>query len=276
MKYGLGLPTGGECGDPAFVVELAVLAEAAGWDAVFVEDYICFQGDATAPTCDPWVALAGIAVKTERVRLGTMVTPLSRRRPWKVAREVAGIDLLSNGRMVLGVGLGDTGEHVIGDSSFSAFGEECAPKRRAEMLDEALEIVAGLLGDSTFSFAGKHYQVEAVDFVPKPVQRPRVPIWVGGGYPNPGPTERALRWDGSCMYGTRTHDLSVEDVADLRRRAGNRPFDICVGGRERRDGDEERLAAIAAAGVTWWTEYVPTQDREAMRAAVERGPLRIN
>ena len=86
MHYGLGLPTGGECGDPTFLVELAVLAEAAGWDGVFLEDYICFQGDATAPTCDPWVALAGIAVRTERVRLGTMVTPLSRRRPWKVAR----------------------------------------------------------------------------------------------------------------------------------------------------------------------------------------------
>jgi alkanesulfonate monooxygenase SsuD/methylene tetrahydromethanopterin reductase-like flavin-dependent oxidoreductase (luciferase family) len=276
MKYGLALPTGGECGDPTFVVELAVLAEATGWDGVFLEDYICFQGDANAPTCDPWIALAGIAIETEYVRLGTMVTPLSRRRPWKVAREVAGIDLLSQGRMVLGVGLGDTGEHVVGDSSFTAFGETLDPRVRAEMLDEALAIIAGLLGDGTFSFTGKHYQVGPVDFAPKPVQVPRVPIWVGGGYPNPGPTERALRQDGSCMYGARTHDLSVEDVTDLRQRAGDRPFDICVGGRERREGDEEWLAAMAGAGMTWWTEYVPAQDREAMRGAIARGPLRID
>jgi alkanesulfonate monooxygenase SsuD/methylene tetrahydromethanopterin reductase-like flavin-dependent oxidoreductase (luciferase family) len=276
MKYGLALPTGGECGDPTFLVELAVLAEATGWDGVFLEDYICFQGDTTAPTCDPWIALAGIAIKTARVRLGSMVTPLSRRRPWKVAREVAGIDLLSGGRMVLGVGLGDTGEHVVGDSSFTAFGETRNPRLRAEMLDEALEIVAGLLGDGTFSFRGKHYQVEPVDFVPKPVQRPRVPIWVGGGYPNPGPTKRAKKWDGSCMYGARTHDLSVEDVTDLRQRAGDRPFDICVGGRERREGDQEWLASIAAAGMTWWTEYIPAAGRDTMRAAIQRGPLRID
>lgn len=109
MKYGLALPAGGECGDPTFVVELAILAESAGWDGVFLEDYICFQGDPTAPTCDPWVSLAAIASSTERVRLGTMVTPLSRRRPWKVARVVAGIDQLCGGRMILGVGLGDTG-----------------------------------------------------------------------------------------------------------------------------------------------------------------------
>lgn len=276
MRYGLALPIGGECGDPGFVVELAILAEASGWDGVFLEDYICFQGDATAPTCDPWIALAAIAVETTRVRLGTMVTPLSRRRPWKVAREVTGMDRLSGGRMVLGVGLGDTGEHVLGDTSFTAFGEVRETRQRAEMLDEALEVVAGLLGDGSFSFSGSHYRVEPVDFVPKPVQRPRVPIWVGGGYPNPGPTRRALRWDGSCMYGTRAHDLSVEDVADLRQRAGDRPFDICVGGRERREGDPAWLSAIAAAGATWWTEYLPAQSRDVMRQAIRRGPLRVD
>lgn len=100
-----------------------MLAEEVGWDGVFLEDYICFQGDPVAPTCDPWVALAAIAVRTRRVRLGTMVTPISRRRPWKLAWEVLGIDRLSGGRMVLGVGLGDTGEHVVGDASFSSFAE---------------------------------------------------------------------------------------------------------------------------------------------------------
>lgn len=276
MRYGLALPTGGECGDPAFLVELAVLAEATGWDGVFLEDYICFQGDPAAPTCDPWVALAAIAVTTERIRLGTMVTPLSRRRPWKVAREVAGIDRLSAGRMVLGVGLGDTGEHVIGDASFLAFGEVREPRQRAEMLDEALEVVAGLLTGEPFAFAGRHYTAERVTFLPAPVQRPRVPIWVGGGYPHQGPTRRALRWDGSCLYHADTHDLQVDHVRDLRARAGARPFDICVGGRERRDGDREWLTAIAGAGATWWTEYLPAQGRSAMRESIRQGPLRID
>ncbi len=276
MQYGLALPTGGECGDPSFVVELAVLAEQTGWDGVFVEDYICFQGDPRAPTCDPWVALAGIACQTERVRLGTMVTPLSRRRPWKVAREVAGVDQLSGGRTVLGVGLGDTGEHVLADASFSAFGETCDPRVRAHMLDEALEILAGLLSGEPFAFSGVHYHVDQVTFHPAPVQRPRVPIWVGGGYPHPGPTRRAQRWDGSCLYHAETHDLSPEQVRDLRAGAGDRPFDICVGGRERRHGDRAWLREIAKAGATWWVEYVPAQDRDTMRAAVRRGPLRID
>ena len=276
MQYGLALPTGGECGDPSFLLELAVLAEEAGWDGVFLEDYICFQGDPVAPTCDPWVALAAIAVRTNRVRLGTMVTPISRRRPWKLAREVLGIDQLSGGRMILGVGLGDTGEHVIGDASFSSFGEVRDTAARAAMLDEGLAVLAGLLSGQPFSFAGEHYSVDRVCFRPPSVQKPRVPIWVGGGYPLPGPTRRAQRWDGSCLYHATTHDLLADDVRQLRAGAGDRPFDICVGGRQRRDGDLAWLREIAGAGATWWAEYVPAEDRPAMREAVRRGPLRID
>lgn len=276
MRYGLALPIGGECGAPRFLVDLAVLAEESGWDGVFLEDYICFQGDPTAPTCDPWTTLAAIAVRTERVRLGTMVTPLSRRRPWKLAREVLAVDQLSGGRMILGVGLGDTGEHVIGDASFAAFGEERDPKVRAQMLDEGLDVLAGLLGGDTFSFSGAHYTVDQVTFAPSTVQRPRVPIWVGGGYPHLGPTRRAQRWDGSCLYHAETHDLQAEHVRDLRAGAGDRPFDICVGGRQRREGDQEWLCEIADAGATWWTEYVPAEDKSSMRENVRRGPLRID
>jgi alkanesulfonate monooxygenase SsuD/methylene tetrahydromethanopterin reductase-like flavin-dependent oxidoreductase (luciferase family) len=276
MQYGLALPTGGECGDPSFLLELAELAEESGWDGVFVEDYICFQGDPTAPTCDPWVALAAIAVRTRRVRLGTMVTPVSRRRPWKLAREVLGIDQLSGGRMILGVGLGDTGEHVIGDASFSSFGEARDAAVRAQMLDEGLAVLAGLLSGERFSFAGRHYSVDQVSFQPSSVQKPRVPIWVGGGYPLSGPTRRAQRWDGSCLYRAETHDLQADDVRQLRAGAGDRRFDICVGGRQRRDGDRKWLREIAEAGATWWSEYLPAGDRPAMREAVRRGPLRID
>lgn len=276
MRCGLALPTGGECGDPRFVAELGVLAEESGWDGVFLEDYICFQGDPAAPTCDPWVALAAIATGTSRIRLGTMVTPISRRRPWKVAREVAGVDQLSDGRMILGVGLGDTGEHVVSDASFAAFGEVSDPLVRAEMLDEGLAVIAGLLSGEPFSYSGSHYRVDRVVFQPAPVQRPRVPIWVGGGYPNRGPTRRALRWDGSCLYRVESHDMTVEDVRRLREDTAGRPYDICVGGRQRRDGDRDWLMQIAAAGATWWTEYLPAQDRQTMRELVRRGPLRIH
>jgi alkanesulfonate monooxygenase SsuD/methylene tetrahydromethanopterin reductase-like flavin-dependent oxidoreductase (luciferase family) len=279
MRYGLALPTGGECGDPRFLVELAERAEAAGWEGVFLEDYVVFQGDPTAPTCDPWIALAGMALRTERVVLGTAVTPLARRRPWIVARQAAAIDQLSAGRMVLGAGLGDVGDHVGRDASFTHFGEEADARRRAGMLDEALEIVAGLWTGEPFSYRGEHFTVDEVSFVPPPVQRPRIPIWIGGGYPNPGPTRRAARWDGSLLYGVPEHDLSPEDVRAIREAASDRPYDIVVGGRARQEdweAERERLRAIGSAGATWWAEYVPADSRDAMRSAVDRGPLRID
>lgn len=276
MRYGLALPTGDRCGDPRLLVELAVLAERHGFDGVFLEDYVFFQGDANAATCDPWIALAAIATRTERIRLGTMVTPLARRRPWKVAREAAGIDHLSGGRMVLGVGLGDTGEHVAADASFTRLGEATAPAVRAAMLDESLEIVAGLWTGRPFGHRGEHYTVDEVTFAPTPVQRPRIPIWVGGGYPNAGPVRRAARWDGACMYGTDVHDLQPEQVAALRTAAGGRAYDICIGGRRRRDGDAAWLRAVEAAGATWWTEYLPPDEPERMRDVVRHGPFRID
>jgi alkanesulfonate monooxygenase SsuD/methylene tetrahydromethanopterin reductase-like flavin-dependent oxidoreductase (luciferase family) len=281
VKYGLALPTGGECGDPRFLVELAERAEAAGWHGIFLEDYIVYQGDPKAPTCDTWAALAAMAVRTEHVRLGTSVTPLARRRPWKVAREAAAVDQLSGGRMILGVGLGDTGEAIVQDASFSRFGEETDPRRRGQMLDEALEIVAGLWTGDPFSFTGEHYVVDEVTFRPKPVQEPRIPIWVGGGYPNPRPTRRAARWDGSCLYkethGGPWEDLGPDDIRALRELAGDKPFTICVGGRRRADdwdADREWIRTVADAGADWWAEFVPAADRQEMRAGVDRGPLR--
>jgi len=282
LNHALSLPTGGECGDPRFLVELAEAAEAAGWDGVFLEDYICYQGDPSMPTCDSWAALAAIAVRTSRVLLATSVTPLARRRPWKVAREAAAIDQLSGGRFVLGVGLGDVGESIVRDASFTSFGEETDARRRAEMLDEALEIVAGLWTGEPFSFRGKHFVVEEVTFLPRPVREPRIPIWVGGGYPNRGPTRRAARWDGSMLYkethGGPWEDMTPDDIRALRELAGPRPYEVAVCGRGRGDDwDAERdwIRAVGDAGATWWVEWVPPGEREAMRAAVERGPLQV-
>jgi alkanesulfonate monooxygenase SsuD/methylene tetrahydromethanopterin reductase-like flavin-dependent oxidoreductase (luciferase family) len=281
VQYGLSLPTGGECGDPRFLVDLAERAEAAGWDGLFLEDYVCYGGDRSTPTCNVWAVLAAMAVRTQRMRLGTEVTPLTRRRPWNVAREAATVDQLSGGRMVLGVGLGDTGEAINADPSYLAFGEQADARTRGEMLDEGLEIIAGLWTGLPFSFHGTHFQVDDVTFLPRPVQEPRIPIWIGGGYPNPRPTRRALRWDGSCLYkethGGPWEDMSADDVHALRAAAGDRPFTIAVGGSGRRedwDAERDHIRAVAAAGADWWIEWVPPGEREAMVAAVERGSLR--
>jgi alkanesulfonate monooxygenase SsuD/methylene tetrahydromethanopterin reductase-like flavin-dependent oxidoreductase (luciferase family) len=277
VRYGLTLPVGGACSDPEFLVDLAELAEAVGWDGVFLEDYVVFQGDPAAPTCDPWVALAAIAVRTKRIVLGTKVTPLSRRRPWNVARQATTIDHLSEGRMVLGVGLGDVGDHVVRDASFTSFGEETNSARRAEMLDESLEIISGLWTAEPFEYTGRHYSIGRVTFLPLPKQRPRIPIWVGGGYPNRGPTERAARWDGSILYRADGGDLQPEDVSAIRRAAGDKPYDISIslGHDGNPEAERDRLTRLADAGATWATVYIPASDADTMRRAVERLPLSI-
>jgi Luciferase-like monooxygenase len=157
VRYGLALPTGGECGDPRFLLELAVAAEQNGWEGVFLEDYVFYQGDPARPTCNTWAALAAIAVRTTRIVLGVEVVALTRRRPWNVAREAAAVDQLSEGRLVLGVGIGDQG-----DPGYTHFGEETNTRVRAGILDEGLQIVAGLWTGEPFSFRGRHFEIEEV------------------------------------------------------------------------------------------------------------------
>ena len=279
MKYGLNLPNGGL--EPRLMSEFATLAEQAGWDGVFLEDYIVWQGDQETTTYDPWIILAAMALRTERIRLGTLVTPLARRRPWKVAKELVTLDHLSGGRMILGVGLGD---NISSDYSFQPFGEEMNLKRRAGLLDESLEILNGLWSGESFSYQGKYYQVTQVQLLPKPLQSPRIPIWVGGAYPNKGPLRRAARWDGACFYKLHSHSMDPEDVKNLRAfveslRGSGVTYDIVVGGSSRRaDWEEEReyIRSLAEAGMTWWIEYVPPDDIEAMEACVLRSPLRVD
>jgi alkanesulfonate monooxygenase SsuD/methylene tetrahydromethanopterin reductase-like flavin-dependent oxidoreductase (luciferase family) len=271
VRYGVALPTGGECGDPRFLVELTELAEGSGWDGVFLEDYVWYQGDPAIPTCNTWTALAAMAVRTSRVTLGVEVVALPRRRPWNVAREAAAVDQLSEGRLVVGVGVGDQG-----DPGFTHVHEELDARIRGERLDEGLDIVSGLWSGEPFSHSGTHFTVDEVTFAPRPLQEPRPPIWIGGGYPNPRAIERALRWDGTCMYQRDGGHLTPEGVRDLRRRAGDRAWTIAVGGQRRReDWDEEREAihAVRDAGADWWVEWVPPAERDAMKAAVARGPL---
>jgi hypothetical protein len=223
-----------------------------------------------------------MAMSTHRVRLGTEVTALPRRRPWKLAREVATLDHLSGGRMVLGVGLGD-----VNDPGFAGFGEPIEATVRAQLVDESLAIIDGLWKGEPFSFSGRHYHLDELTFLPKPVQQPRVPIWVGGGWPNPGLKRRATRWDGICAYietGSfdkwEDHSPSfVQEVKDLleRERRSHVGYDIVTGGRNRADDWEEDRAIISAldeAGATWWVEYVGAElNLEAQQQAATRGPL---
>jgi alkanesulfonate monooxygenase SsuD/methylene tetrahydromethanopterin reductase-like flavin-dependent oxidoreductase (luciferase family) len=285
MQYGLSLPNGGAWGDARSLAELARLAEDSGWNGVFLEDYIVWQSNQRVPTYDPWIALAAMAMQTKTIRLGTHVTPLARRRPWKLAREAVTIDHLSNGRLILGVGLGDTGESVMPDISFTHFKEVTDVRERAHMMDEALDVITGLWSGKAFSHAGPYYQVKKVKFLPRPVQSPRIPIWIGGGLPLKGPMQRAARWDGMCPYKHKTHFLAPEDVRALRdfvlaERGTLEGYDIATGGSARRSNwekEREHIRSLAEAGVTWWTEYIPPNSGalETIRGLIKRGPLFI-
>jgi alkanesulfonate monooxygenase SsuD/methylene tetrahydromethanopterin reductase-like flavin-dependent oxidoreductase (luciferase family) len=285
MRYGLTLPNAGEGGDPRTLGELALLAEEAGWDGIFLEDYIVWQGHSEVPTYDPWIALAVMASRTQRIRLGTSVTPLPRRRLSKLARETVTIDHLSQGRLVLGVGLGD-----INDPGFGAMGEVTDTRQRARMLDEALDVLVGLWSGQPFSYDGTYYHVRDLMLAPTPIQTPRIPIWVGGNWPHPGVMRRAARWDG--FMGGKEHNpgedwhLTPADVANVvadiaQYRMSADPAEIVLGGGHRGpDLERERamIRSVAEAGATWWIEYV-TPDMggvEGMRRHIEGGPLRID
>ena len=275
MKFAINLPNFGPFGDPRLMADLAREAEAAGWDGFFIWDV--FGGESVAPTpvVDPWIALAAIAATTERIRFGPMVTPLPRRRPWKLAREAASLDHLSGGRLILGVGIGTPPEE------FARFGEEPDPRVRAEMLDEGLEVLTGLWSGEPFSFHGRHYRVEEATLLPRPVQQPRIPIWVGGTWPRKPPFRRAARWDGvfpGGLHGNLTLDEIREMVGFIQaQRLSGAPIDVMVGGDVPFDNParaREILAEYAAAGVTWWIEGIGEWrgDVDAMARFIQGGP----
>ncbi len=238
-------------GDPRAAADLAAAAERAGWDGVFTWDGISIGA---ADTYDPWVVMAAMAMRTERVRLGAIVTPPSRRRPWKLARETMTLDRLSGGRLVLPVGLG-----ALDDGAFGNVGEATDLRTRAELLDETLAILEGLWSGEPFGFEGRHYRFAPMTFRPPTVQRPRIPIWVVGAWPHDRSMRRVLRFDGIVTQVERPDE--VVDIAAYvaqRRRVEPpaRPFDIVVQGTSD-PGDPaslERVAAFAAAGATWWIE----------------------
>jgi probable F420-dependent oxidoreductase len=275
MQFGLIVQMTGSLGFPRPLARLAREAEAAGWDGFFIWDV--FRGDAIAPTpvVEPWIAMAAIAAATERIRFGPMVTPLPRRRPWKLAREAASLDHLSNGRLILGVGIGDQPEE------FSRFGEPADPRVRARMLDEGLEVLTGLWSGEPFSHHGEHYRIDDALLLPRPVQQPRIPIWVGGIWPRKPAFRRAARWDG-VFPGSLHGNPTLDELREMRgyiqsHRTTDEPFDVMAGGDVPFD-DPARARAILAeyaeAGVSWWVEGIGEWrgDIDAMAAFIQGGP----
>ena len=256
MRFGVELAAWGRFADPRELARLAAEAEGAGWDGFFLWDAMLHDPD-DLPKADPWVALAAVAMATERIRIGPMVTPVPRRRPWKLAREAVTLDHLSGGRLTLGVGLGDPSEE-----EFGWFGETGLDhKTRAAMLDEGLAILDGLWSGEPFAFEGEHYALHEMTFLPRPVQAPRIPIWAGGWWPAKGPMRRAARWDG-VHPGRLGGPLTPGDVRELlayigEHRERDGPFDVVVPGSTRGDAPgeaTERVRAYAEAGATWWLE----------------------
>lgn len=260
MRYGVSLPP---FTDAATVLGWAPLAEEAGWDGVFVWDHL--QWDGRVAPLDPWVVLGAMASVTGRVRLGTLVTPLSRRRPHVLAKQLVTLDHLSGGRAVLGVGLGEPP-----DRDFADLGDEADPRVRAGMLDESLEVIDGLLR-GPLSHHGAHYDVDA-DFLPRPVQRPRPPVWVAGVVPNRRPLARARRWDGVVPIGSGA-DCTPDELAAYLASDGRptpQDWDVVAHWRDGVPADE-----YADAGATWLIRSGwPARDgwERALTDTVARGP----
>ncbi len=276
MRYGFVLPHS----DASVAADLAAEAEAAGWDGFFVWEPVW--------GVDAWVSLTAAAMRTSRIRLGTMLSPLSRMRPWKFASESATLDRLSGGRVIVAVGLGAI------DTGFAEFGEVTDRKTRAELLDEGLAIVEGLWRGQPFSFSGRHYSVRETSFSPPPppLQQPRIPIWVVGMWRRPKSMQRALRYDGllpaAAGSSGATRQATPEELtkiaAHVRTQRGDAPYDLVVDGTTTgvdRGADAAVVQAWAGAGATWWLEamWMLPQDADAvekLRARIRRGPPRID
>jgi len=273
VKYGFVIPGG----SPRECAELAAEAEQAGWDGVFVSELVW--------GFDAWVILAGMAMVTQRVKLGTMLTPVSRRRPWKLASELLTLDHLSNGRAILSAGLGAI------DTGFANFGEATDRKLRAELLDEGLAIITGLWRGQPFNFQGKHYQVQETTFFPPPppIQQPRIPIWVVGAWPRTQSMARVARYDGwltSKMDATgfsvhlTAAEISAAKAFIAEHRTEQSPFDIIKEGETPGDAPQKAAAIVqefAEMGYTWWIEskWDYADGVASVRRRIQQGPPRI-
>jgi alkanesulfonate monooxygenase SsuD/methylene tetrahydromethanopterin reductase-like flavin-dependent oxidoreductase (luciferase family) len=237
MRYGFVVPWA----DAVEVGELAAVAEECGWDGLFVWEPVW--------GVDAWISLGLAAARTSKIRLGTMLTPPSRRRPWELASQVATVDRISDGRVTLSVGLGAP------DAGMEAFGEECDRRTRAELMDECLDIVCGLWAGQPFEHDGKHYQLQPTDFptIGHVVQEPRVPIWCVGALGREKSMARALRWDGlipQVLDDGTARQANLDELVAVRDQLPGGDYDVIIEGV----WSEHSPTAWEDAGATWWLE----------------------
>jgi alkanesulfonate monooxygenase SsuD/methylene tetrahydromethanopterin reductase-like flavin-dependent oxidoreductase (luciferase family) len=262
----LFLPPFDELADPLIIAGLAAEAEEAGWSGVFVWDHIRWCEPISA-IVDPWITLAAMATATSTIRIGPMVTPLPRRRPAKVAKETATLDRLSGGRLTFGVGLGSDAY----GTEFSKMGEEVDDRRRAGMLDESLEVITRAWTGEEVVHRGEYYTVDGMRFLPRPVQQPRIPIWVAGLVANKRPRRRAARYDGYVPVFLESPDQVVEAVADINALGTQDGFDFAIPLALGTDP-----APYIAAGATWWLVEFPwaSTTTDLVRGVIRDGPWR--
>lgn len=243
MKHAIFVAPFDELAEPGVLADLAARAEDRGWHGFFLWDHTVYR-DPVRAVADPWVAMAAQACATSRIRLGPLVTPPARRRPWKLAREATTLDRLSGGRLTLGLGLG-----ADNSLELSGFGEEVDDRTRAAVMEEAVEILLQCWSGEPVSFAGEHFQVEAKPFLPLPLQEPRPPLWFASRWPARKPVRRAARYEGLFPIDLPGPDALAELAAEVAEQRGPDagPFDLVVTGDP---GDD--VAGWAAAGATWW------------------------
>lgn len=258
LRLGITLPIFGSLADPVVVAEVAVAAEEAGIEGVFVWDHVLYRRDpdgpdphgrADLPVADPWVTMAAIATVTSHVTIGPMVTPLPRRRPQVLARQATSLDLLSDGRLVMGVGLGGD---VYGE--FGAFGDEQDPGIRGTMLDQRLALLRDLWSGEIVDSDRPHATATDVQFLPTPLRRPHPPVWVAGRWPNAAPMRRAAQWNGWFPIDLPgPHALEQGIAAIAGHRGGLDDFDVVVNA-----GPGDDPTPWGTAGATWFlTSFSP-------------------
>ena len=260
MRYSINIPNFGDFADARTVATVAQAAEQAGWDGLFVWDHVLHdkrerQGQ---PFGDPWMLLTAAALATSRIRLGTLVTPVPRRRPEQLARQVATLDNVSGGRVIFSAGLG--GPRA---DEYASFGDTTDATVLAERLDEGLDLLARYWSGERVDHNGKHYQVDDVTLLPASVQRPRPPIWIAGFWPHRRPMRRAAQWDGVVpLFTSAGHgvlppvDEFREVVAYVNAHRADGPYEVVVGGVSPGDPTEARdlIQPLIEAGATWWDE----------------------
>jgi alkanesulfonate monooxygenase SsuD/methylene tetrahydromethanopterin reductase-like flavin-dependent oxidoreductase (luciferase family) len=261
MKQGLNVPNFGPFGSARAFADISAAAERAGWDGVFIWDHVV-RREGDFEVADPWVALTAAAVATHRVQLGPLVTPVARRRPWNVAKAAVSIDVLSSGRFILGVGLG-----TPRGPEFPGFGEETDLRRRGDMLDEGIAVIRAAWSGRPVNFAGQHYHVDNIRFLPTPARPGGIPIWAATEKPAGRPVRRAAALDGIFPTGIAPADVPAL-LHNVRLARGQlTDFDVVA------VSPDDDAASWEAAGATWWLRELPWAESYATcMAIVNDGP----